>query len=272
MRKTRSEELSAIRRAREDLDRALSSLEALDAEDRKRVSYSVHALNNYLMVVATSIHLLRARAQLIEDRESRRLLDSIKHATQLMMSTARGVLTATPDVLPPLLFEPASLTEIAKEVCGSYREISRRKRVRIAWRSPVRRDLVVTDRVAAGAVLDNLLSNAIKYSHVGTSVLVTISVRPEDVACFVRDYGPGLSEADQAKMFQRGVKLSARPTAGESSTGYGLAIANDLTKALGGSLSCTSVLGEGSCFTFALPLAEPGSERRASDRPRLTLE
>ncbi|HEX7681870.1 MAG TPA: hypothetical protein VF713_27370, partial [Thermoanaerobaculia bacterium] len=56
----------------------------------------------------TFFGLLRTKAQLTEDRESRRLLDSIKQATQLMMSTARGVLTAASDVLPPLLFEPAS--------------------------------------------------------------------------------------------------------------------------------------------------------------------
>ena len=266
MNKTRSEELSAIRRASQDLERALSSLEALEEEDRQRVSYTVHALNNYLMVVSTSIHLLRIRAQLTDDRESRRLLDSIKHATQVMMSTARGVLTATPSVIPPLLLEHASLTEIAEGACIAYREISRKKRVRIRWKFPVRRDLVVTDRVAAGAVLDNLLSNAVKYSDSGSSVLVSTSVRSGDVACFVRDHGPGLSEEDQAKLFQRGVTLTARPTAGESSTGYGLAIANDLSHALGGSLTCTSVLGEGSCFTFALPLGEDGSERRAFDR------
>ncbi len=190
----------------------------------------------------------------------------MKRATQIMMSTARGVLTATSDVLPPLLLEPSSLTEIAEGVCGAYGEIARRKRVRIRWKSPVRRDLVMTDRVAAGAVLDNLLSNAVKYSKAGTSVFVTTSVRSNDVACIVQDHGPGLSEADQAKLFQRGVTLSAQPTAGESSTGYGLAIANDLTRALGGSLICTSVLGQGSCFTFSLPLAEAGSERRASER------
>jgi len=115
---------------------------------------------------------------------------------------------------------------------------------------------VVTDRVAAGAVLDNLLSNAVKYSQAGTSISVTTAIQLGEVVCSVRDHGPGLSEADQANLFQRGVRLSAQPTAGESSTGYGLAIANDLTKALGGRLSCTSVLGQGSCFMFSLPLTQ----------------
>jgi two-component system sensor histidine kinase/response regulator len=256
MPKTRAEVMSAITRARSDLDLALAHLEVLADDDRQRFSYSVHALNNYLMVVSTTLQLLRTKLTPGGDRDIRRWLDSLKQATNLMMSTARGVLTSTPDALPPLLFEPASLAEIAEGVCRAYGDIARNKRVRIAWRPPAKRDRVLTDRVAAGAVLDNLLSNAVKYSEAGTAISVTATIQHDEVVCFVRDRGPGLSEADQARLFQRGVRLSAQPTAGEPSTGYGLAIASDLTKALGGRLSCTSVLGEGSCFTFSLPLAE----------------
>ena len=259
MPKARAEVVSAIARARGDLDRALASLEVLADDDRQRVSYSVHALNNYLMVVATTVQLL-ARKLPKGDREVRRWLDSLKQATSLMMSTARGVLTATPDVLPPLLFEPASLIEIAESVCTAYRDIARNKRVRVAWKAPARPDHVLTDRVAAAAVLDNLLSNAVKYSERGAVVSLTITTLPDWVVCSVRDRGPGLSEADQAKLFQRGVRLSAQPTAGESSTGYGLAIAKDLTAALGGRLVCESVLGDGSCFAFSLPLAKTDAD------------
>lgn len=246
----------AIVRARADLDSALARRETLADDDRQRFSYSVHALNNYLMVVASTIQLLRRRMDPKGDGEARRLLDSLKHSTSLMMSTARGVLTSTPDALPPLLLEPASLADIAESVARSYREIAKKKRVRISWRASVKRDRVLTDSVAAGAVLDNLLSNAVKYSEPGATVTVITTIHLGQAVCFVRDTGPGLSHEDQAKLFQRGVPLSAQPTAGESSTGYGLAIANDLAKALGGQLSCSSVLGEGSCFTFSLPLAE----------------
>lgn len=256
----RMEARAAITRARADLDLALARLESLSDDDRQRFSYSVHALNNYLMVVSTTLQLLRTKLAPKGDRDVKRWLDSLKQATNLMMSTARGVLTSTPNVVPPLLFEMASLAEITEGVCLSYRDIARSKRVRIEWRPPARRDHVLTDRVAAGAVLDNLLSNAVKYSGSGTAVVVSTAIRQDEVICSVRDRGPGLSEEDQSKLFQRGVTLSSQPTAGESSTGYGLAIANDLAQALGGRLSCTSVLGEGSCFAFALHLAQTGPD------------
>jgi len=252
----RAEVVLDIARAREDLDRALSRLESLAADDRQRVSYSAHALNNYLMVVSTTLHYLHKRLALNENRDVRRSLDALKQATNLMMSTARGVLTATPDALPPLLFETASLANIAEGVCREYSAIARGKRVRVVWKGPPGTDRVLTDRVAVGAVLDNLLSNAVKYSQPGSTVLVSVIVQGEEVLCSVRDHGPGLSEPDQAKLFQRGVRLSAQPTAGEPSTGYGLAIAKDLTAALGGRLWCTSAPGDGCCFTLALPLTK----------------
>jgi len=251
----RAEVVLDIARARADLDRALASLELLADNDRQRVSYSAHALNNYLMVVSTTLQHLQRIPAYREDRNVKRSLDSLKQATNLMMSTARGVLTATPDVLPPLLFEPASLAEIAAGVCRTYSDIARGKRVRILWKEPPVRDRVHTDRVAVGAVLDNLLSNAVKYSQPRMAVIVSVTIEAGEVLCSVRDNGPGLNEEDQAKLFQRGVRLTAQPTGGESSTGYGLAVASDLSKALGGRLWCTSTLGEGSCFTLALPLA-----------------
>jgi two-component system sensor histidine kinase/response regulator len=266
VREKRADVVSDIARARADLDRALARLESVADADLQRVSYSVHALNNYLMVVASTLQLLQTRLTRRGDSDVRRWLDSLKQATNLMMSTARGVLTATPDALPPLLFEEASLTEIAVGVCQAYLDIALQKRVRIVWRSPAHHDRVVTDRVAAAAVLDNLLSNAVKYSEAGTTIAVTVVVGADEVACSIRDRGPGFSEADQAKLYQRGVRLSAQPTAGEPSSGYGLAIAKDLTAALNGTLSCTSVLGEGSCFLFSLPLAPRRSEFASTEQ------
>lgn len=255
----RAEAVSAIARARGDLDRALARLEVLADDDRHRVTYSIHAINNYLMVVATTLQLLRTKLALKGESDVRRWLDSLKQATNLMMSTTRGVLTASADGVPPLVFEPASLSEIAKVVCDGYEDIARMKRVRIVWKAPMKRDEVLTDRVAAAAVLDNLLSNAVKYSRAGETVSIRTTMGPGEISCAVSDHGPGLSAADQAKLFQRGVRLSPTPTAGETSTGYGLSIANDLAKALGGKLTCASVLGEGSIFSFSLPLAVAGA-------------
>jgi signal transduction histidine kinase len=81
--------------------------------------------------------------------------------------------------------------------------------------------------------------------------------------CEVRDNGPGLSPADQARLFQRGVRLTPTPTGGEPSSGYGLAVAKELVEKLGGKIWCESVLGLGCCFSFRLPAyQEPRPNKR----------
>lgn len=86
---------------------------------------------------------------------------------------------------------------------------------------------------------------------------ITIGVRSEAnyVECHVQDEGPGFSEADKTRMFQRYARLSARPTGGEPSAGLGLSIVKKLVEAMGGALTCESTAGSGARFTVRLPKA-----------------
>ena len=70
----------------------------------------------------------------------------------------------------------------------------------------------------------------------------------------MKDHGPGFSNEDKEKMFGMFQKLSAEPTAGESSHGVGLAIVKQIVDAHGGSVSVESTLGAGSTFIVELPL------------------
>jgi signal transduction histidine kinase len=117
-----------------------------------------------------------------------------------------------------------------------------------------------------GAVLDNLLSNASKFSASGTEVRVSVRQSEEGniSSVSVIDQGPGISDADQAKLFRRGVRLAARPTAGESSEGNGLALAHELAMAMAGRIVCVSRLGAGAEFRMELP-GDAGPRRPWSD-------
>ncbi len=110
------------------------------------------------------------------------------------------------------------------------------------------------DRAATLQILDNLISNAVKYSPPNTTVHVHTLPEPDCVVVSVRDEGPGISEADQKKMFRQFTRLTARPTGGESSTGLGLSIVKRLAEAMSGSVQCHSKLGFGSTFLLRLPL------------------
>jgi len=101
-----------------------------------------------------------------------------------------------------------------------------------------------------------LLSNAIKFSPIGGTVWVTLAPGPGVVRLAVRDEGPGISQADRARLFTKYARLGARPTAGESSVGLGLAIVRHLVEAMNGVISCQAELGRGATFIVELPAAE----------------
>ncbi len=72
----------------------------------------------------------------------------------------------------------------------------------------------------------------------------------------VRDQGPGLTDDDMKRVFGREERLSAQPTAGEHSTGYGLYIVKQIVEQHDGQVGVESVLGEGSAFWFKIRTAE----------------
>lgn len=116
------------------------------------------------------------------------------------------------------------------------------------------------DRAAVMQILDNLISNALKYSPPNTTVHVHALPEKDYVVINVRDEGPGISDTDQKKLFQKFTRLTARPTGGESSTGLGLAIVKKLAEAMAGSIQCRSTMGAGSTFTLRLPVSTEKDE------------
>lgn len=110
----------------------------------------------------------------------------------------------------------------------------------------------MTDESSFRRVLQNLLSNALKFSPSGSEVEVRAMPREGKVRFEIQDQGPGISAADRKSLFGRFARLSARPTAGESSSGLGLSIVKHLVTVMNGRVGCDSVVGQGATFWFEL--------------------
>jgi signal transduction histidine kinase/ActR/RegA family two-component response regulator len=121
-------------------------------------------------------------------------------------------------------------------------------------------------------VLLNLVSNAVKYNRAGGQVRVQAAPVGAEVRIDVVDTGPGLSDAQQAALFQPFNRLGAERTAVEG-TGLGLVISRHLVQLMGGRLEVASRPGAGSTFTVWLPheppaaVPPPGTAAAASPEP-----
>lgn len=124
--------------------------------------------------------------------------------------------------------------------------------------------IAYTDEFALHQICENFISNALKYSPHGKIIAVRVASKTytangkaahNTVRIEVQDQGPGLSEDDQTKLFGKFMRLSARPTGGEHSTGLGLSIVKKLADAMGATIGCKSTLGFGSTFFLEVPCA-----------------
>ncbi|WP_022722927.1 sensor histidine kinase KdpD, partial [Rhodopseudomonas sp. B29] len=155
--------------------------------------------------------------------------------------------------------EPVDIAALAAEVAEANRPMAQNKQQSIAVSTPTARTTMCdSDRMREA--IDNLISNAIKYSPIGGQITVLVDGDEDDTTIRVTDQGAGLSPEDLGRLFGRFQRLSAKPTAGESSTGLGLSIVKKIVDMHGGTVVAQSPgPGQGATFTITLPAATPAS-------------
>jgi two-component system phosphate regulon sensor histidine kinase PhoR len=125
---------------------------------------------------------------------------------------------------------------------------------------------IFADQDKVEQVLTNLLSNAVKYSPDGGKVTVQAARLDEHVAVSVSDQGIGIPDEHLSKLFTRFHRVDNRDTRKQYGTGIGLYLVKHLVEAHHGEIKVESKLGEGSTFTFLLPLRQPTAEEQAQSR------
>ena len=188
------------------------------------------------------------RAQLGHIRDSARRLTSM--VDDLIVEAMNDALDIS------VRREPVDFAALAAEVVEGNRTLAETKQQTITLSGE--RSLVLSgDQERLREAIDNLVGNAIKYSPIGESIDVGIVLEDSEASCRVRDRGPGLSPEDMGRLFGRFQRLSAKPTAGEGSTGLGLSIVKRIAELHGGRVSAESDgPGLGSTFSFHLPVQQ----------------
>jgi NtrC-family two-component system sensor histidine kinase KinB len=101
-------------------------------------------------------------------------------------------------------------------------------------------------------VLTNLMSNALRYVSEGGHIKLTANRIGPNVHISLHDNGPGIPQEYLARIFQKFVQVKGRETGG---SGLGLAICMEIVRAHGGAIWAESTAGQGSTFTFTIPVA-----------------
>ena len=182
---------------------------------------------------------------------------------QLTQQSGEHLLTVINDVLDYSQFQSGKLGihpepfELRKTVAHAMELFDNRiKSMRLVFQSQIDHGLpawVLADRHRLMQVLVNLLGNAIKFTQQGH---VTLRVKQSDQSLVfeVEDTGIGISEDQQAKVFERFSQATVQTQAVYGGNGLGLAISKRLVELMGGEIGVKSQLGHGSVFWFTVPL------------------
>jgi signal transduction histidine kinase len=141
--------------------------------------------------------------------------------------------------------------------------LARPKQITVTAELPDVLPEIVADRLKLMQVLNNVLSNAIKFSPKSTRIAVSVVV-DDWLRIKVTDQGPGIPEAERHLLFLPFSRTSVRPTAGETSSGLGLAISKKIVEGHRGRILVDAAMGGGTTFTVCLPVPSPDSAVCAS--------
>jgi PAS domain S-box-containing protein len=244
-------DISNEKRVADELRHARDVAEQASNAKSEYLSRMSHELRTPLAAMLGFSDLLEMR----EPREDQlSAIQAIQRAGSHLLSLVNDVLDiarieAGREILS---LQPLDVRSILEECIGLVAQTANERDVTLSLRIDDTDHVYVrADRQRLVQVLLNLLSNAIKYGREGGHVIAAAAVRGGHVEIEVIDDGPGLDEAQQARLFQPFERLGAERSHVQG-TGLGLALSRQLTVAMGGSLSLRSSSGDGATFTIRL--------------------
>jgi two-component system phosphate regulon sensor histidine kinase PhoR len=163
-----------------------------------------------------------------------------------------------------LLLDDVDLGRVATGSVERLRLFAERQGVRLALDLPPVVPPVRGEEERLGQVLVNLLHNAVKFSPNGGTVTVRVTVAGDEVLTAVEDHGIGIPRPALARIFERFYKVDRARVRSGGGTGLGLSIARHVIAQHGGRIWVESREGQGSTFTFAVPLASASQGQAAT--------
>jgi PAS domain S-box-containing protein len=249
-------DISARRRAEEEVRRALTRERELSELKARFVSLASHEFRTPLATILSSIELIEDFGATLPEGERRELIRIIKGAIGRMAGMLDQVMLIGRAEADRLEFRPEALdpavmaAAIARE---TEQALGQPGRIRLEVRGLAGARLLDPELLAH--VLGNLLGNALKYSAAPAEVLFELESAPASISFLVTDRGIGIPPEDHPRIFESFHR--ARNAGNVEGTGLGLSIVKHCVELHGGTVDFESAPGRGSTFIVCLPDPAP---------------
>ena len=219
---------------------------------RRFVADASHELRTPLTAIRGFAELHRQGA-VVGEEKTKELVSRIEKESIRMSSLVEDLLLlARLDQSRELTFDPVDINHLVKEAVASAQAAGPGYEITVS--STNDEVFVLGDSMRIHQAIANLLANARTHTPVGTKIAVNISQGDLETKISISDNGPGLSEEDQKRVFERFFRADpSRVRVGGEGSGLGLAIVDAVMKAHGGRVEVNSKIGAGATFTIIFP-------------------
>lgn len=228
----------------------------LDTMKGDFVGFVAHELRTPLTTILGYSSLLQGAGDKIPEPQRIDMMGAIIHHCKRLNRMISELLDVSKLEAGHSLFlrrEMLDMAEMAERTCNEQRGSSSRSDLEIRFEAPIRPVMARLDSDRIEQVLSNLVSNAAKYSPDGGVVTVELHDRGEEIFLAVRDTGMGMTEEQQAHLFEKFYRTPDAQIRGIKGTGLGLFLVKQLVEAHEGTIEVQSTFGAGTIFSVTLP-------------------
>jgi NtrC-family two-component system sensor histidine kinase KinB len=238
------------------LFRDITSLKELDRLKSEFVMTASHELRTPLTSLGMSIDLLREKVQGKLKEKEEQLLSAAHEDLQRLKALVNDLLDLSRIEAGKIEmdFDRVSVQLLFEKAVSSLIAQANDKDIQLTFSAPSGLPLVKADANKITWVLTNLISNALRYTSSGGKIHLYAEHFGAQTYVSVSDDGAGIPYEYQTKIFEKFVQVKSRQDA--VGTGLGLTICKEIVRAHGGTIWVDSAPGEGSTFTFTLPVSE----------------
>lgn len=252
------EQYSQIAVQNDEISQVNVELKELNATKDKFFKIMGHDLKSPIGQMINVFQLIQDEYEELTSEKILNLIQSMKETSVRGLKLLENILEWARSQTGDISFksEPVSIAELIQENIELFEEQTESKHIQIKT-SGLYQKPVLMDRNMIRTVVRNLLSNAIKFTREQGEIEISSRIEGEKLIVSIQDNGVGMSEEDCGKLFHIDAQHTTLGTNDEKGTGLGLILSKEFMDRHRGAIWIKSKPGEGSVFSFSVPLNRP---------------
>lgn len=242
--------------AKEVVENQLRLKTEFEEREKDFISVASHGLQTPLALIRGYMTMLVSGNYGNVDAEAKKYIAECLNGTDRLVRLVKDLLSTSRIASGRLKLNKTSfdLADLINGVIFSFQKVAKQAHLELSYKG-VNKILVKADRDRTIEIVTNLVDNAIKYTKRGT-VVVSVSKERSYAVVEVVDTGVGIKKNAFPHVFDKFYFSEALVSKQQESTGLGLYIVKSLVEVMGGTIRLESKEGQGSTFTFTLPLSK----------------